>query len=111
MAVPSIIYKLECGHNASAPMTLVSGKLYCPWHDELSPISGVVVEEWQVTCQTCRYARWTGLSRESATLLANGHIRRNSWHRPSVRLAVNPNARITWEKLTSWSNSHPRHRR
>lgn len=106
MAVPNIIYKLECGHNAPAPMTLVSGKLYCPWHDELSPIRGVNVTEWRVICQTCRYARWTGLSEEAASLLANSHIRRNSWHRPHIEKVVNPNARTTADKLAAWAVAH-----
>jgi hypothetical protein len=104
MALAMVIYKLECEHYASAPATLVSGKLYCGWHDGVFSITGVLTEEWRVKCTSCRYARFTGTSQESASLLANSHVRRNSWHRPFVDKAANPDAVNTQRKFDAWAN-------
>jgi hypothetical protein len=104
MPLAMVIYKLECTHYAPAPATLVNGKLYCPWHDAVFSINGVLTEEWKVECKTCRYARFTGTSQESASLLANSHVRRKSWHRPIVYKTVNPAAVNTLRKFDAWSN-------
>lgn len=102
MAVDRIIYNLGCGHSAPGITTLVSGELYCPWHSEMAPIRGVAIHEWKAICHTCRYARWAGLSKETAEIFATGHIRRNGPHRIEVRMMTNPEALRTQEKMVRY---------
>jgi hypothetical protein len=100
---PLVIYSLECGHAASAPATLVNGKLPCMWHEGIEKITGVVVYEWRAKCDSCSYARWAGTAKHTAELFANGHSRRNSTHRVYAEYVKNPVAVKTLEKFNAWS--------
>jgi hypothetical protein len=100
--VGQVTYMLECGHAVSAPATLVSGKLLCPWHDEFSLISGVQVWEWRARCHSCRFARWAGQSKQTAELFANSHCRKNPPHHVDAEYTINAEARNTLRKFTEW---------
>jgi hypothetical protein len=102
MAIGMIIYTLECGHAASAPASLVSGKLFCMWHLDVQMINGVVVYEWRANCDSCRFARWAGTSKQTAELFANGHNRRNVGHHVYAEYTINPEAVKTLTKYKAW---------
>lgn len=102
MTVANVTYTLECGHAASAPATLVSGKLLCKWHDEFSLISGVQVWEWRANCGSCRFARWAGQSKQTAELFANSHNRKNPTHHVDAEYTINAEARNTLRKFKEW---------
>lgn len=102
MPLGKVIYNLECGHSVLALASFISGKLYCPYHQSNSPITGVAIMEWQAKCHTCRYARWAGLQEQTANVFANGHVRRNSGHRVTAQYIVNPDAEKTQAKIERW---------
>ena len=103
MSVPIINYELQCGHVSKGPATLVSGSLYCGHHDDLYAITDVITHEWRAKCESCRYARWTGVGgKQVGEIFANGHIRRNTGHRVSVAYTENPDAAATKVKFDSW---------
>lgn len=103
MNTPLVIYSLECGHAVSAPSSLVNGKLFCPWHDSMEAINGIVVWEWRAKCDSCIYSRWAGLVKNTAELFANGHARRNPAHHVCAEYIVNPVAQKTQTKYVEWS--------
>lgn len=105
MPVAKVIYTLKCGHNSSAPETLVSGLLYCPWHKDVSPITGVIIWEWRAKCCSCRYSRWAGMSEVTANIFLIGHLRRNHGHNTYTELTINPAAQRTADKMKEWKSN------
>lgn len=103
MSVPLVIYSLECGHAVAAPSTLVNGKLFCPWHDSMGAIDGVIIWEWRAKCDSCIYSRWAGLIKQTAELFANGHSRRNPTHHVFPEYTINPVSKGTQEKYDRWN--------
>jgi hypothetical protein len=103
MSTPLVIYSLQCSHAVSGPATLVSGTLYCPWHDERSQISGVIVYEWRAKCDSCRYARWAGASKDTASIFIKGHYRRNPGHSVHPEYTINPVSQATADKFKAWN--------
>lgn len=98
-----ILYVLECRHIVPGPPTLVNGELVCMWHNgESFPITDVEVYEWRAKCETCRFARWAGVDKNTAEIFANGHRSRNSGHRIFTEYAMNQEAVKTREKLEAW---------
>jgi hypothetical protein len=104
--VQEILYRLECGEVARAAETLVSGKLHCGKHGKMEEIASVVTNEWRAKCYTCRFARWAGLSQDTAKIFANGHNARNRGHSAQDQFAANPAAEKTAAKLTEYSGKH-----
>jgi hypothetical protein len=101
--VQRIIYTLECRHAAPGISTIVSGKIFCPWHQVESSITGVVLYEWRAICSTCTYARWAGVDPKTAGIFANGHSRRNPDHKVDIDYALNPEAVRTQEKMDRYN--------
>lgn len=102
MPLGRVIYNLGCGHSVLGMAFFVSGELYCPWHQEKSPISTVAVWEWRAKCYTCRYARWAGLDKQTADIFVTAHLRRNTGHRPVAEYVTNPDAQKTQAKIDQW---------
>jgi hypothetical protein len=102
-SVAIINYRIQCGHVAKAPATLLSGVLYCGHCNGMYTITDVITHEWKASCNDCRYARWCGVGGKAVgEIFANGHIRRNTGHRVSVAYAENPDAAATKIKFNSW---------
>ena len=101
--VDQIMYKLKCGQAAKGPETLVAGKLYCGQHECMEEIAGVITFEWRARCESCRFARWAGLSRSTADIFVTGHVRRNTGHRVNAEYAEHPAARRTLDKFNAWN--------
>jgi hypothetical protein len=88
----NIMYRLECGEAAKSLETVIAGKLYCGKHEIMEEIAGVVTNEWRANCYSCRFARWAGLSQDTAQIFANGHMSRNRGHSAQAEFAVHPAA-------------------
>jgi hypothetical protein len=107
MSVEKIIYILSCRDLVSGQAFYVSGKLHCPvCHDDM-PIRDVQVIEWRANCRQCTFARWAGMSEQTAEVFANGHVSRNPGHMVSVEREAHLAATKTKAKLDAWhATSH-----
>jgi hypothetical protein len=99
-----ITYLVACLHYVPGPETLVSGLLYCPYDNDYSEIIGVQDMEWQARCTNCRYARWAGMSKETAGIFITGHMRRNPGHVAYRGFVINSTAAATKKKFEAWQN-------
>jgi hypothetical protein len=97
-----IIYVLSCQHRVLASAFYVNGPLRCPICRERNSISDIEVMEWRANCRHCKYARWAGMSEETATIFADGHVGRNPKHMVSVNREKHLAASKTKEKLDAW---------
>jgi hypothetical protein len=102
MSVEQIIYILSCQHRVKYQAFYVSGKLYCGLCHEYNPIREVEIMEWRANCRHCRFARWAGMSEETAEIFANGHVSRNPRHIVSVEREAHLAATKTKAKLDVW---------
>lgn len=84
-----ILLILDCDH-------VIPGKTYvtnltelCPVDQTVQKIKAVHEFEWKAECTQCKWARWCGLSQQSAIHMANIHaVRRN--HPARVAYRKNP---------------------
>jgi hypothetical protein len=97
-----VLYGLECDHAAPGPATLVSGSLYCAWHQDERNIVSVIEYEWKAKCNNCTYSRWAGLSKKNAAIFLDGHLSRNPAHVGHLEYARNPVASETARKMQAW---------
>ena len=102
MPVQRVVYLTACLHYIPGPETLVSGLLYCPWDQGESQIIGVQDMEWRAKCTTCNFARWAGLSKETAEVFVTGHMSRNREHRARREYVLNPAAKTTKDKFEAY---------
>lgn len=102
MTTQQVFYILKCEHVIPGPASLLNGPLFCPWHETTAEIKGIHVYEWRAKCDTCRYARWAGLDKSTATIFATGHNRRNHGHRVYTEYTANPQAQEAAQKIEQW---------
>ena len=102
MSVEKILYLLRCQHKVLSQAFYVNGMLHCPICHNEEFIRDVEVMEWRATCRHCRFARWAGMSEETATIFADGHVRRNPAHTVSVAKVQHLAAIKTRDKLNAW---------
>lgn len=91
-------YQLKCGHigESSQGFADISMAMLCPVDGPscygLWPLVAVECREWKITCQTCRYARWTGQSQGMALDLQRKHLHQahTMHHVTTVDLLTHP---------------------
>ena len=87
---------------ALAQAFYVSGKLYCPLCREEQYIHDIEEMEWRANCQKCKYARWAGMSEETAEIFASGHVSLNPGHAVRVEREQHLAATKTRAKMDAW---------
>jgi len=97
-----VLYSLECDHAAPGPATLVSGALKCAWCQTPKVIVGVIIYEWAAVCHDCTFKRYSGLSKQNAMLMSQGHSRNNPTHIVGPQYIKNPTAEETGAKFRDW---------
>jgi hypothetical protein len=102
MSVEAIIYILSCQHRVKGQAFYVSGRLHCPACQDDMPIRDVEVMEYRANCRHCKFARWAGMSEQTAEIFANGHVRKNAGHMVSVNREAHLAATKTKAKLDAW---------
>jgi hypothetical protein len=102
MSVEKVLYLLSCQHKTLAQAFYVNGMLHCPLCHEERFIRDVEEMEWRANCRHCRFARWAGMSEQTATMFADAHVRKNPAHTVSVSREQHLAATKTKKKLHDW---------
>ena len=94
-----VMYVLSCDHVAlSAPALITDGRAWCGQCGEQLKIIGVHQFEWHMSCQVCKYSRWTGTSERLAQQIAGAHSR-STYHETWVKYERNPVAKAEMLRL------------
>jgi hypothetical protein len=67
-----IVELKEC-HHVYGMRGWPSDKFFCDRCNITRGLFAIECREWKVSCNTCRYARWCGQSKDNANILSNRH--------------------------------------
>lgn len=89
-------FAMQCGHEKEAPFNEIHESMYCNKCQRKRKVKGIESREWYFKCGGCRYARFTGQSKQEAeTLLGihrvhNRHSDGSVWYRrhPAKSVAI-----------------------
>ena len=87
----SIQYAMQCGHKQYAPYEEIKEKMYCNECKRARKVRAIESREWYFKCGGCRYAGYTGQSKENATTRLRVHEIKMHHHGGNVWYKREPN--------------------
>lgn len=83
-----VLYILSCQH--VMPGTEQAIMVHCHQCNKIQPVKDVHVYENKAQCADCTFARFTGLSRGLAELMANQHVAARPGHQAGITYLPRP---------------------
>lgn len=90
---------LSCGTETYCDNIWISVGMMCPVHHMWDVIDAIETREWHVTCHSCRYGRWAGMSHQTARILERRHLVSKPGHNTTIDFQVPEDVREKWRQV------------